>query len=190
MTMKYTFKRVQKREITRHMTKANKRKIKDINSYNRLLALHMRAMGKRNKEISEIVGFSVQYITELVSKYMNEGMDAILIDKRTGNNRNMSFSEEKAFLDQFVELAEAGQILSINVIMQKYIEVTGKDCSDTTIYRLLKRHGWRKLTPRPMHSNTASEEEIESSKKLTVHTGGYWKNIQEASGTSSRNTKP
>jgi transposase len=146
-------------------------------------------MDKKNKEISEIVGYSVQYITELVSKYLNEGMDAILIDKRTGNRRNMSIDEERAFLEQFNELAEAGQILSINVIMEKYKEVTGKECYDTTIYRLLKRHGWRKLAPRPMHPGTASEEEIESSKKLTKSTGDYWKNIQEASETGTKDTR-
>ena len=171
------------------MAKEGKRKIKDVKAYNRLLALHMRAMGKQNKEISEIVGISVQYITELVSKYVKEGMDAILTDKRTGNHRNMSVSEEIAFLDGFLDLADAGQIITIAKIMEKYKEVTGKPCADTTIYRLLKRHGWRKIAPRPEHPGKASEDEIESSKKLTKHTGGCWKNIQGASETSLNDTK-
>jgi len=33
------------------------------------------------------------------------------------------------------------------------------------IYKLLKRHGWRKIKPRPEHPQKASEEEIEASKK-------------------------
>jgi len=177
------------REIKRHMTKEGKRKIKDVKSYNRLLALHMRVMGKKNKEISETVGFSVQYITELVSKYVKEGMDSILTDKRTGNHRNMSVSEEIAFLDGFFDLADAGQIVTIATIMEKYEEVTGKPCADTTIYRLLKRHGWRKIAPRPEHPGKASEDEIESSKKLTKRTGGYWENLQEASETKLNDTR-
>jgi len=186
---KNKFTRPQIREIKRHMAKEGKRKIKDIKAYNRLLVLHMRAMGKKNKEISEIVGFSVQYITELVSKYMKEGIDELLTDKRTGNNRNMSVSEEIAFLDGFFDLAEAGQIITIATIMEKYKEATGKPCADTTIYRLLKRHGWRKIAPRPEHPGKASEDEIESSKKLTNFTGSCWKNMQEVSITSTNTTK-
>ena len=149
----------------------------------------MRMLGKRNKEISEIVGFAPQYITELVSKYINEGMKAILTDKRTGNNRNMSVSEESAFLEQFAELADAGQIITITVIMEKYVEIIGKPCSDTTIYRLLKRHGWRKITPRPTHPGKASEEEIESSKKSTKFTVNYWQKCTEVGETSLSDTK-
>jgi len=185
---KHKFTRPQMREIKRHIAKEGKRKIRGIKAYNRLLALHMRAMGKQNKEISEVVGLSVQYITELVSKYVKEGIDAILTDKRTGNHRNMSISEELAFLDGFFDLADAGQIVTIATIMEKYEEITGKPCADTTIYRLLKRHGWRKVAPRPEHPGKASEDEIESSKKLTKRTGGYWKNIQEAGATSLSDT--
>ena len=186
---KHKFRRPQLREIKRHLTKENKRKIKDIKAYNRLLALHMRSLGKSNKEISEVVGYSVQYITELVSKYAREGMNSILEDRRTGNNRNMSVSEEIAFLEQFKESAAEGQIVTIHTIMEKYKEKIGKNCSDTTIYRLLKRHGWRKVVPRPEHPGTASEEEMESSKKLTKNTGSYWKDLKEVEKTNSKNTK-
>lgn len=186
---KHEFTIVHKKEIKRLLAKLNKRGVKDAKAYRRLLALHMRAMGKGNKEISEIVGFSVQYITELVSKYMSEGMDAVLTDRRTTNHRNMTFAEEAAFLEQFAEMAEAGQILTINIIMEKYDEATGKKCSDSTIYRLLRRHGWRKISPRPAHPGKASEEEMDSSKKLTGRTEGCWKNLTEAGATSSSATR-
>ena len=183
------FTRPQMREIKRHITKEGKRKIKDVKGYNRLLALHMRAMGKKNKEISEVVGLSVQYITELVAKYATSGMEAILTDKRTGNNRNMTIDEEKAFLEQFIDLADAGQLVTIHTIMEKYVQATGKACSDTTIYRLLKRHGWRKVTPRLEHPGKASDEEIETSKKLTKRTVSYWKNLPEADETNTSATR-
>jgi len=182
---KYEFTKLQRKEIKRKLSKENKRKIKDIKAYNRLLTIHMRMLGKKNKEISEVVGFSCQYITEIVSKYANEGIDSILGGKHTGNNRNMSVEEEVAFLEQFRELAEAGQIVTIATIMEKYNKKTGKSCSDTTIYRLLKRHGWRKISPRPVHPGKASEEEIASSKKLTKRTEGCWQNVTEVETTSS-----
>ena len=101
----------------------------------------------------------------------------------------MDATEEKIFLDQFTELADAGQLVTIAIIMEKYKEKTGKTCSDTTIYRLLKRHGWRKVAPRPAHPGKASEEEIESSKKLTFFTGSYyWIKSDGTNKTSQKNT--
>jgi hypothetical protein len=101
----------------------------------------------------------------------------------------MTIDEEKAFLEQFIDLADAGQLVTIHTIMEKYVQATGKACSDTTIYRLLKRHGWRKVTPRPEHPGKASDEEIETSKKLTKRTVSYWKNLPEADETNTSATR-
>ena len=107
-------------------------------------------------------------MTELVTKYLKEGLEAIVIDKRTSNSRRMSREEEVKFLEQFVELAEAGQIVTVNGILRKFEEETGKESNTSTIYAMLKRHGWRKLKPRPRHPGAASEEEIATSKKTSV----------------------
>ena len=152
---------MQWREIRHKMIK---KKRLSVDSYRRLQVLEMRYRGKSNREIGEDTGFSVQYITELVTKYINEGMDAIIIDKRTSNNRRMSFSDEAEFLEQFVEEAEAGLIITVNGILAKFEEKTGKPSNTTTIYKLLKRHGWRKVKPRPRHPGKATDEEIELSK--------------------------
>ena len=181
------FEKYEVKEIKRRWAKAKKRKIKDVNALRRLQVLHLRIMGKANAEISEIVGFSKQYIVEIVAKYRNEGIDAILEDKRTGNNRKLNFVEETAFLDQFYDLAEAGQIVTIQIIIKGFEELTGEPCADTTIYRMLKRHGWRKVSPRPVHPGKASEEEIASSKKLTKNSkSSCWKKIEETNVTKER----
>jgi len=71
------FTAIQWKEIKRKMSKGEA-KINDVKGYKRLLALHMRGLGKSNDEISEVLGFSSSYITELVSKYIKNGMEAIL----------------------------------------------------------------------------------------------------------------
>ena len=167
MSRKRKFEQWQRHEIRQKIAKAQK-KMRDPKAYKRLLALRMYGMGKTNKEISEAVGFSVQYITELATKYLEEGMESVVKDKRTSNNRRMSFQEEEQFLDQFAEIAEAGQIITVGVILEKFEEATGKPSNTSTIYRLLKRHGWRKLKPRPKHPNAASAEEQCRQKKLTL----------------------
>lgn len=163
MARRRKFEHYQKHEIRRAM-----RKCRDTKALRRLQALDMRARGKSNQEIVEAIGFHEQYITVLVSKYFNEGLESILNDKRTSNNRRMSFGEEEVFLEQFCDLAEAGQLITVEKILKGFEEATGKPSSTSTIYDLLKRHGWRKVKPRPRHPGAASEEEINSSKKLKL----------------------
>ena len=174
------FSDIQRREIKRMFLVKGKKKIKDIKAYRRLHALYLRSIGKTNKEITDILGFHPQYITSLVTKYIKSGIDAILTDKRTSNNRRMSYADESKFLGQFLELADAGQILTVSKIHEKFDEVTGKSNNQSTIFRLLKRHGWRKVKPRPRHPGRASDEEISSSKKLRQYTESCWKIITQA----------
>jgi transposase len=185
MKKKNVYTAQQWKEIKRTVRKI-KGKTVDAKGYRRLLALQMRGQGKTNKEVSEILGFSETYASKLVAKYKAGGMDAILVDKRTSNNKRMSYEEEAKFLEQFVELAEAGQIVTVSIILQRFEEVTGKASNTSTIYKLLKRHGWRKVQPRPRHPGKASEEEIASSKKLTKNSSSsYWKKIGATNETNT-----
>ena len=184
MPAKRTFTKIQKGEIRRKIGKV-KKKMKDIKAYNRLLALRMYSQGTSNKAIAEALDYSVYHITELVSKYIKEGIESIVEDKRTSNNRRMSYEKETEFLEGFRESAEAGELITIKEILLKWEEVTGSESCTSTIYELLKRHGWRKLKPRPENPRKASAEEIESSKKLTKNTKGYY---WQTSGTSAKST--
>jgi len=60
-------------------------------------------------------------------------------------------AEEKIFLDRFAKDAGAGQMLNIHEIKTAYEKAIGHETSNSTIYALLDRHGWRKLMPRPYH---------------------------------------
>jgi transposase len=180
MGVKREFDKIQKKEIKKALQKVEKKK-RDIKTYKRLLALRLRSMGKTNLEIGEIVGFHAQYITDLSSKYFSGGLEAIMGDKRTSNNRRMSFLEEVEFLEQFVEIAEAGQVLTVHIIKEKFEEVTGEEAHINTIYALLKRHGWRKVRPRPRNPGKANDDEIAGCKKNSTQSGsnGYWTNISK-----------
>ena len=63
-------------------------------------------------------------------------------------------------------LAEMGQIVSVSEIKAVYQEAVGHDIGSAQIYHVLHRHGWRKIMPRSRHPQKASEEVIETSKKL------------------------
>ncbi len=94
------------------------------------------------------------------------GISALLPKKRIGNHRNLSIEEENELLESFAKQAQAGQTVNLNELKAKYIEKVGHSIGGSQIYRMLKRHGWRKIMPRSKHPKKANDEAIESSKKL------------------------
>lgn len=175
MPKRYCISEKQITEIE-HVRKTNKNK----NIENRLKALLLHARKEKCIDIAKKTGFSKSYISKLVSKYCNEGLCAIVENHYTGNHRKLSFNEEIALLEKFREKANAGQMVEISEIKLAYEKAT--DCSldnnHGQIYRVLERHGWRKIMPRSKHPNKASDEAIEASKKLTVPSKARWKILQ------------
>ena len=158
---KYTFTSEEKQEI-----KAAREKNRDKNVEKRLEVLELRAEGLRNKEISEKTGFHTQYITVLVSRYKANGLSSITENHYHGNRRNLSYEEEAAVLEPFCQAARAGKMVSVHDIKTAYQEAVGHSIGSGQIYYVLRRHGWRKIMPRSRHPKKASEEVIETSKKL------------------------
>ena len=151
---------------------------KDKNVEKRLEALILRAEGKSGSEIAEKTGFAQSYIYELVAKYCNQGIGSIIENHYSGNRRNMSVEEEKAFLAGYRKQAEQGQVIDVGAIKKAYEELVGHAIGGTQIYYVLRRQGWRKVMPRSKHPNKASDEAIEASKKLTMPSARRWEILQ------------
>src|SRR5258708_1468842 len=48
-------------------------------------------------------------------------------------------------------VAGGGEMLNIHDFKAAYEKAIGHETSNSTVYNLLARHGWRKLMPRPFH---------------------------------------
>jgi transposase len=149
---------------------------KDKNVEKRLRALLLHAEGKKREEVALQTGFVKTYISELVSKYCNKGIAAIVENHYPGNRRNLSFAEEESLLKPFRKAAESGQIVEVGEIKRAYEEAIGRSLENVhgQIYYVLGRHNWRKVMPRSKHPNKASEEAIEASKKLKQPSRNRW----------------
>ena len=143
-----------------------RKKNRNKNVERRLYVLVMRAEGKSLEEISEKTGYHISTASKLIARYMRDGISAIAENHYKGNRRNMSFEEEAAILAPFIERAERGEMVDIKEIAAAYQKAVPHKVSDTQIYYVLHRHGWRKVMPRSRHPKKASEEAIEASKKL------------------------
>jgi transposase len=83
----------------------------------------------------------------------DQGGLSALAPKPTGGRvrENMTLAEEKALLARFSKAAGAGEMVNIHDLKAAYEREIGHPTSNSTIYDLLARHGWRKLMPRPHH---------------------------------------
>ena len=161
MASRYQFSEEEIKEIER-VRRGNKEKRAEA----RLKALELRAKGASSKEVADATGFCAAYVSQLVAKYRNNGLEAISGNHYGGNHRNMSVEEEAAILAPFKARAEMGELVEISEIAKEYQRVVDHPVSNGQIYFVLRRHGWRKVMPRSRHPQKASEEEIAASKKL------------------------
>jgi len=132
-----------------------------------LEVLALRYEGKSNREISERTGYNERYVTMLLIKYRKQGLAEFIRIKQTSHHRKIAESEETVILEQCSELADQGKVLTAADIRRVFDEALGEKTNPDYIYKLLKRHGWRKVMPRARHPKAASKEEQNSSKKLT-----------------------
>src|SRR5258705_2986112 len=68
---------------------------------------------------------------------------------QTRSELNSDYSDR--LLARFAKAAGAGEMLNIHDLKAAYEKAIGHDTSNSTVYNLLARHGWRKLMPRPFH---------------------------------------
>jgi transposase len=103
-------------------------------------------------EIARQLGVSRPFVSKISSLYKRFG-PAGLETVGPGGRRHeyLSKDDEVAFLAPFLEQAAAGQIVTAKAIQLAFEQRVGHDVDESTIYRLLERHQWRKVMPRAQH---------------------------------------
>jgi hypothetical protein len=82
----------------------------------------------------------------------------------------MTIAQERQFLSEFLDQAAHGGILVVSKIQQAFEAKVGRKVAQTTIYRMLDRHDWRTIIPRPRHPNSSAEAQ-EGFKKTPENSG-------------------
>ena len=133
---------------------------KDTRERTRLLCLRLRIeRSYPSEKIADIADCSDGLVKKVISDYGRKGLKGILRGTFGGNRRNLSVSEEEKLLEPFLKQAESGQILIVADIRKAYEETLGRAVPPSTVYRMLDRHNWRKVMPRPKHPKSKPEEQ-------------------------------
>ena len=112
----------------------------------------LRESGMAQPAIAEAMGVSLSTVNRAHMAYDGGGIKALKPKPIGGRQReNMTLSEEKALLARFSKAAGAGEMLKVHELKAAYEKAIGHETSNSTLYNLLARHGWRKLMPRPFH---------------------------------------
>jgi transposase len=118
----------------------------------RIQMVLLRESGVTQPAIAEAMGVSLSTVNRAHMAFDQDGIKALKPKAIGGRQReNMTVAEEKALLERFAHAAGAGELLNIHDLKTAYEKAIGHPTSDSTVYNLLHRHGWRKLMPRPFH---------------------------------------
>lgn len=111
-------------------------------------------------QIAKHCGVSKATVHHLISAYNRRGVAAVETPGKGGRRHEyLTREQEQQFLAPFFAQAQAGTIATAAQIKQAFEALVGQEVAETTIYRLLDRHGWRKLVPRPIHPKADPEEQ-------------------------------
>ena len=132
--------------------------------FQRVQCVWMRAeLGMNSTEIGAAVGWSKSTVKIVQMNYFREKERALIGAGRGGRKNNyLTLEEEKNLLESFSDEARIGGVLVVSSIQAAYEREVGRAVAKSTVYRLLARHGWRKIAPRPSHpkSDPVAREEF------------------------------
>ena len=144
------------------MVKCTKRQIRELKmalrwklpaaQRERIQMVLLRESGMTQPAIAAAMGVSLSTVNRAHMAFNHGGIKALKPKPIGGRQReNMTVAEERVLLARFAKAAGAGEMLNIHDFKAAYEKAIGHETSNSTVYNLLARHGWRKLMPRPFH---------------------------------------
>ena len=132
------------------------------------------------EQTAEATGLSIGWVSKQRNRFIRgKAVGDGTVPARGGRRRqNFTPEEEAAVLKPFLEKARDGGILVVGQIKHDLEEALGRPMSLSSVYTLLHRHDWRKLTPDKSHPQSDSVAQQE-----------WKKNSSERSKTSAKTGK-
>jgi transposase len=103
------------------------------------------------KQTAQAIGVSTGWACQLRRRFLKEGG---LGNRRSRGGRqreNLTREQEAEFLAPFLEKAQSGGVLIVTEIKTALENRLERRVALASVYNLLHRHGWRKLSPDKRH---------------------------------------
>ncbi len=123
---------------------------------------------RKAEEIALHTAISATTVHRVIARYNRLGPSAIELSEKGGRRHEyLTLEQEQACLEPFFVRAERGEIATVEQIQQAFEAEVKQKVHVNTIYRLLHRHGWRKLAPRSRHPKANQQEQDAFQKKTS-----------------------
>ena len=121
---------------------------------------------RKADEIALHTGVSATTVHRVIARYNRFGPAVIEHAAKGGRHHEyLTIEQEQAFLQPFFARAQRGEIATVEHIQHAFETQVQHEVHLNSIYRLLHRHGWRKLAPRARHPKANQEEQDAFQKK-------------------------
>lgn len=109
------------------------------------------------QQTADMMGCSVPTVGRLRRWLKTTAPNEQALHAHWGGRRreNLSLADERKFLNTFKNQDRDGQGIAVKSIWQAYEAMLGRSVPDSTIYRLLQRHGWHNATRGAYHGKSA-----------------------------------
>jgi transposase len=146
-------------------------------AFQRLQCLWLRAHQDLSTEaIAQTVGLSVSHVRRVWSEYLRGGLAAGQGRPKGGRrHQNLTPAQERSLLAPWQQQARRGKLVTARSIKTDYERRVGRTVPDSTVCRLLARHQWRRVVPRPKHpkDNPAARAAFKKTPGQSGRRGGW-----------------
>ena len=117
-----------------------------------VLCVWMRAvLHLKSDVIARALDMTGQAVRKIHMDYLRDGEAIFAGPGKGGRHRQfLSVKEEREFLERLSETGTGTALLDARVIHEAYERRVGRPVSSSTVYRMLRRHKWRRISSGPI----------------------------------------
>ena len=145
----------------------------------RVTCIRLLALGWEAQDVAEAVGITRSSVYRRKAEFLKDGESTLHTDGWGGRRGGvLTEAQEAEFVAHFEDAARKGQMVSAAAMAGELARRAGGPASPATLYRILARHGWRKVVPRPRHpeADPARQEAFKETSRSS------WRPPQQAIG--------
>lgn len=110
------------------------------------------------EQTAAVLGVGRATVARLQTAFRKQGLGPMPARNWGGRRQSLlSPEEESAFLEPWLASAAAGNLVVVSPIRAALAQRLGKPVKPPVVYRLLARHGWRKVAPDTRHPKSKPE---------------------------------
>ena len=157
-------------KITNVMVNVAQQVVKDADTARQLRTglsiLIPRVCGVSNADTAQVLGVGVATVVRMQKQIRDQVAGKMTSKGSWGGRRRQHLTpqQEIEFLEPWIEKAEKGGVLVVPPIHAALEERLGTAVAASTVYRMLARHGWRKVEPDTCHPKRDAEAQEEFKK--------------------------